>query len=70
MKCGIMHAHGGQTCNLQKGHDGACESKPCRGSSDGSINWSTWRSVGGKFAYHIAYKTIYPANAVGLGDCD
>ena len=63
-RCGIKHGHGDQRCWLEVGHDGPCMSKSIRQPKDGSITYASWHSKAGKFHSHIAYQTIYPANAI------
>lgn len=61
-KCGIKHGFGDQACIREKGHDGFCRCKAERGGGS-TLTYSEWKSRDGKFAYHVGYKTIYPANA-------
>lgn len=58
--CGIKHGFGDQTCAREKGHTGLCRCKAERGV--GTITYSEWKSVDGKFHRHHAYQTIYPKN--------
>ncbi len=60
VRCGIVHALGGQTCNRQKGHKGLCRCKTER--SQNSLTYSEWQSKDGKFLRHVGYRTIYPRN--------
>lgn len=62
-QCGITHGFGDQTCCRERGHEGNCRCKAEGGG--GTITYSEWVSVDGKFRRHVGYRTIYPSNATG-----
>lgn len=60
-KCGIKHSIPEIVCIRERGHDGLCRSRSCRGTG-GTITYTEWKSRDGQFAYHVGYQTIHPAN--------
>lgn len=60
-KCGIKHGFHDGTCIREKGHDGHCRCKAER-TAGGSIMYSEWVSMDGKFYSHVGYQEIYPKN--------
>lgn len=60
--CGIQHSIPEITCHREKGHDGTCRCKAFPNYANGSLTYTEWKSREGKFAYHVGYQTIHPAN--------
>lgn len=61
-KCGIKHGFHDGVCIRQRGHDGPCRCKAER-MAGGSVMYSEWQSLNGKFHAHLGYRSIYPANS-------
>lgn len=61
--CNSIHAHTGQQCIRQEGHDGYCYGKAERNAKSGTVTRAHWWSINGQFKSHHWYETKYPTNA-------